>query len=277
VDPLALHSPTLLRLAGAAFALSARRRMRALRLARWGVPAVTEGPVVVFASHAGWWDGIFFLLLARALFPGRRGFVPMQAAALGRYSLFHRLGAFPVSPRDPAEKFLGLAERVLARDMLWMNAPGRFADVRQRPVPIAAALVRLAERVPAAQFVPLAMEYPFWSARRPEMLAGFGPPLPGAALQAMPRPARRAALAEALGATMDRLAADAMARDPARFALLQQEGLGMGGIFDRRQRGTDAGGLGKGMTGGPAGAVLPPAPPAAAPPPASALDPELGR
>ncbi|WP_235035453.1 lysophospholipid acyltransferase family protein [Roseomonas sp. 18066] len=238
-----MHSPRLLRLAGAVFTATARRRMRAPRLACWGAPAVTEGPIVVFASHASWWDGIFFMALAQRLFPARRGFVPMQAAALGHYSLFRRLGAFPVDPRDGAEPFLATAARVLARDMLWMNAPGRFADARRRPQPIAAGLVRLAERVPQAQFIPLAMEYPFWSARRPEMLAAFGPPLPGAALQAMPRPARRAALAGALGATLDRLAGDAMARDPARFLPVEQERDGMGGFFDRRRKAASARGL----------------------------------
>ncbi len=243
VDPLALHSPTLLRLAAAAFALTAQRRMRALRLARWGTPAVTTGPIIVFASHASWWDGIFFMLLARRLFPERRGFVPMQAAALGHYSLFRRLGAFPVDPRAPAGAFLDTASRILARDMLWMNAPGRFADPRLRPQPVAAGLVRLAERIPEAQFLPLAMEYPFWSARRPEMLAAFGPPLPGTALRAMPRPARRAALAGALGATLDRLAGDAMARDPARFFLLERERNGMGGFFHRRRDAASAAGM----------------------------------
>ncbi|ONG52749.1 glycerol acyltransferase [Pseudoroseomonas deserti] len=217
--------------------------MRALRLARWGAPAVTEGPIVVFASHASWWDGIFFALLARRLFPGRRAFVPMQAAALGHYALFRRLGAFPVDPRAPAEAFLATAARLLERDMLWMNAPGRFADVRQRPQPVAAGLVRLAERIPEAQFLPLALEYPFWSGRRPEMLAAFGPPLPGAALHAMPRPARRAALAAALGATLDRLAEDAMARDPARFFLLERKRDGMGGFFHRRRDAASAAGM----------------------------------
>lgn len=242
MDPLAARSPLLLRCFDHIFARTARRHMCALRLAGWGAPQAGSGPLVIFASHASWWDGIAFLLLSRRLFPGRRVFVPVQAAALARYPFMRWLGAFGVTLRDPAG-FLGTAGRVLQQDMLWMNAGGRFADVRQRPVPIAAGLVRLAGQVPQVQFLPLALEYPFWTERRPEMLAAFGPPLSGAALQAMPPAARQAALEQALAATMDRLAADAMARDPAAFRVLIEGRQGMGGIYDfwRRLRATLAG------------------------------------
>ena len=244
--PAALYSARHMAFFEIMFSRFARRHMRALRVAGWGLPQVPDGPLVVFASHPSWWDGVAFMLLSRRLFPGRRMFIPMEAAALARYGFMRRLGVFGVEQESArgAVAFLRIARHTLQRgDMLWMNAPGRFCDPRERPVTVTPGLTRLAELAPQASFLPLALEYPFWGERKPEMLAGFGPPLPGAALQAMPREQREAALAGALEAAMDRLAAYAIARDPSRFQVVQQGREGMGGIYDlwRRARAALAG------------------------------------
>ena len=116
-----------------------------------------------------------------------------------------------------------------------MNAPGRFQDVRERPVADRRpGVTRLAEIAPGAVFLPLALEYVFWTRARPEMLAAFGPPI------ARRRPGRRWTATrgrrrsrDALTATMDRLAADAITRDAARFhTVVRGRGEGMGGLYD---------------------------------------------
>jgi 1-acyl-sn-glycerol-3-phosphate acyltransferase len=235
-SPVALFSPWRFGFFRLMFHRFAARHLRAVRLAAWGAPPGDDGaPLVVYASHPSWWDGVAFVLLSTALFPGRRMIIPMEAAALSRYGFMRRIGVFGVEQQAArgALSFLRTAEAVLATPghMLWMNAPGRFCDVRERPVPIAPGLVRLAEVAPAARFLPLALEYPFWSEKSAELLAGFGPPLEGAALAAMNRETRAAALARALEATMDRLAADAIARDPSRFRPLLRGRDGMGGVY----------------------------------------------
>jgi hypothetical protein len=65
------------------------------------------------------------------------------------------------------------------------------------------------------------------------MLCGFGAPLEGADLATLDRESRTAALARALEATMDRLAVDAISRDPSRFRDIVQGREGMGGIYER--------------------------------------------
>jgi 1-acyl-sn-glycerol-3-phosphate acyltransferase len=240
--PVALFSPARFRFFRLAFRRFAARHLRAVRLAAWGAPPPDTGdaPLVVYANHPSWWDGVAFMLLSTELFPGRRMIIPMAAEALGRYGFMRRIGVFGVEQHSVhgAIGFLRTAEAVLATPghMLWMNAPGRFCDVRERPVPIAPGLVRLVELAPTARFLPLALEYPFWSERAAEMLAGFGAPLEGAALAAMDREARAAALAGALEATMDRLAADAIARDPARFRPVLRGREGMGGVYQLWRR-----------------------------------------
>lgn len=211
--------------------------MRGLRMARWGRPEVPEDrPVVIFANHPSWWDGVMFVLLARALFPGRPMFVPMEAGAFARYGFMKRIGAWGVEQDSPraALGFLRTARTILqtTAHTLWINAPGRFVDARTRPQPMVAGLVRLPELAPEAIFLPLALEYPFWAEPRAEMLFAFGPGLAGHELAALDRPARAAAMAAALHATMDRLAEDALSRDPARFMLLARGQEGLGGAYD---------------------------------------------
>jgi 1-acyl-sn-glycerol-3-phosphate acyltransferase len=240
-DPVGRFDPRRMAFFHFMFRRFFQKHKRAARVARWGMPRdYGHRPLVVFANHPGWWDGVAFMLLSQALFPGRRMFIPMDAAALGRYPFMRRLGVFGVETGTPrgAIAFLRLAREVLAAPdrMLWMNAPGRFSDVRERPVPIAPGMTRLPEFAPEALFVPLALDYPFWTERRAEMLCAFGDPIEGAALVALEREARAEALSVALAATMDRLAEDAIARDPARFETLLRGREGMGGIFQTWRR-----------------------------------------
>lgn len=242
-DPVGRYDPRRMAFFHFIFSRFFGKHMRAARVARWGMPGdYGDRPLVVFANHPGWWDGVAFMLLSVGLFPKRRMFIPMDKAALDRYAFMRRLGVFGIETGTPrgAVAFLRTAQPILAAPdrMLWLNAPGRFSDVRERPVPIAPGMTRLPEMAPDALFIPLALDYPFWTERKAEMLAAFGAPIEGATLAALDREARVAALSDALAATMDRLAEDAIARDPARFEMLHRGREGMGGIYDlwRRMR-----------------------------------------
>jgi 1-acyl-sn-glycerol-3-phosphate acyltransferase len=240
-DPVALRSERHLAFFDVMFTRFFRTHMRALRVARWGMPAIPSGaPAVVFANHPSWWDGVAFMLLHRRLMHGRLLFTPMAEWALNKYGFMRRLGVFGIETGTARGTvgFLRTAERVLQdpSHVLWINAPGRFADPRERPIPIAPGLTRLAEMAPTAHFVPLAFDYPFWSERKAEMLAAFGPPISAGDLLALDRDARAARLAEALTATADRLTEDAITRDPSRFETIVQGREGMGGIYQLWKR-----------------------------------------
>lgn len=240
-DPVALYDPRRMAFFHYMFGRFFAKHMRAGRVALWGMPRdYGDRPLVVYANHPGWWDGVAFMLLSQRLFAPRRMFIPMDSVALSRYRFMRRIGVFGVEGGTPrgAALFLRTAKDVLADParMLWMNAPGRFSDVRERPVPIAPGMIRLPDMAPDAVFVPLALDYPFWTERKAEMLAAFGEPIPAADLRALPREARGPALAAALTATMDRLAQDAIARDPARFHTLLRGQEGMGGLYDLWRR-----------------------------------------
>jgi 1-acyl-sn-glycerol-3-phosphate acyltransferase len=212
---------------------------RAVRLAKPGLPDLPQGrPLIVYSNHPSWWDPAFFIVLQDRLLPDREGYGPIDEAMLLRYGFFRRIGLFGVQPegRLGAARFLSTSRAILAEPhrMLWITAQGRFADVRERPLALRPGVAHLMARVPDAVAVPLALEYPFWSEKRPEALACFGAPIDG----------RNGGHAEAwqqrlelgLTACCDRLASLAQARDPSAFDSLLGGRAGVGGIYGAWQR-----------------------------------------
>ncbi|MCJ2092357.1 lysophospholipid acyltransferase family protein [Methylobacterium sp. J-072] len=218
------------------------RHFDALRMPLWSEkPAPTHpGPLVIYCNHPAWWDAAVIIVLSGRLYPKRENRAPFDAAMLARYRVFERIGAFRVdldSPRGAAQ-FLAAARAILTRSgtALWITAQGQFVDVRVRPLGLRPGVARLAELAPDALFVPLALEYAFWDERGAEAFAAFGPGIPGTELAALPRAARLARLEADLTATLDRLSADVISREPERFQALVAGRKGVGGVYDLWRR-----------------------------------------
>jgi 1-acyl-sn-glycerol-3-phosphate acyltransferase len=235
-DPVTLRHPQMTRFFAAVMGRQMAASFRAVRLARPGLPELPpDRPLVVYSNHPSWWDPAFVIVLHSRLFPGLEGYGPMEAAMLERYGFFRRIGIFGVDEgRAGAARFLATSQGILSdpRRMLWITAQGRFADPRERPLALRPGVAHLMARVPGAVAVPLAMEYPFWSEKRPEALAAFGPPLEGTADAATWGPRLEAAMT----GTCDRLATLAMARDPSAFTNLLAGRAGVGGVYGTWQR-----------------------------------------
>jgi 1-acyl-sn-glycerol-3-phosphate acyltransferase len=240
-DPLAARSPLTIALFHRYLLWYLPRHFHAVRLARQDWPALPASrPLVVFTNHPSWWDPAIFILVHCTLMRGRVAHGPMEAEALGRYGVLRRMGMFGIEAdtRAGAATFLRLGGRVLAEPSgaLWITAQGRFADPRQRPVTLRPGLAHLARLAPQALLLPLAVEYPFWNESRPEALLRFGPPIEAAALGGRSAQAGTQILEAALATTMDSLARDAMARDPAPFRTLLEGSTGVGGVYDLGRR-----------------------------------------
>jgi 1-acyl-sn-glycerol-3-phosphate acyltransferase len=214
-----------------------RRHFHAVRISKGGLrPQALTRPLVIYLNHASWWDPLVCLLLARAFFPDRTSFAPIDATMLDRYRLFKHLGFFPVeqATTSGARNFLRTARAILtsSANVLWLTPQGRFADVRERPLRFQNGLGALAASESGVTFVPLAIEYSFWTESRPEILLSFGETIiPGAAgLERVEDRSTR--FADALEETQDDLAAHSFRRDPREWLLLTQGASGAGSIYD---------------------------------------------
>jgi 1-acyl-sn-glycerol-3-phosphate acyltransferase len=218
-----------------------RRHFHAVRIAHRAPSLDLTGPAVVYLNHPSWWDPLTCLILAGRFFPARRHYAPIDARALERYRFFRRLGFFGVEPgtHRGAAQFLRASLAVLRRPdtMLWVTAEGAFRDPRQRPVRLQPGLARLLSRATAETAVlPLAVEYPFWQERTPELLVRFGEPL-----RVRPGDARapddlQHELERRLEQAMDELRAAAVRQDPAAFDTLLGGRAGVGGVYDLWRR-----------------------------------------
>jgi 1-acyl-sn-glycerol-3-phosphate acyltransferase len=219
------------------------RHFHAVRLSRSQRPdlnAARERPLIVYLNHSSWWDPLVCLQLASQLFPGRRHYAPLEQATSRRHPLFDRLGFFAIDLESArgARRLLELATRVVEQPeaTLWVTAGGTLADPRERPLKLQAGLGHLAARARHAVLLPLALEYPFWDEPLPEALARFGEELPveDAGMRAHDW---TEVLTARLEDAQDALAAEAQARDGARFEVIQGGGAGAAaGVQDAWRR-----------------------------------------
>lgn len=215
--------------------------------------------LVVYANHASWWDPLIAIHLADRLFPGFAMYAPIDAQALNRYRMFAKMGFFGVEQRSlrGASDFLKISEAILCQPgaSLWLTPEGRFADVRDESAELMPGLTHLAwkfskekfsEKIKAGKpqarsnaydpqtvnsrvwFLPVAVEYPFWEERQPEMLVWFGQPIAAANFVGQSKTGIALDLTARLRAAQHQLAQVSIARDSSRFEVMAS---GRGGTF----------------------------------------------
>lgn len=222
---------------------SMRRHFHALRILAAGAggrghPDLGTEPVILYTNHPGWWDPLVFFTVADTLWPGRKNYGPIDAAALEKYRFLGRIGLVGIEPgtRRGAARFLRVARAAGRRGdvIFWVTAQGEFADPRERPVVMRPGVAHAAAANERGVVVPVAVEYPFWTERLPEALVAFGDPMPMG--QGGDAHAWEALLAERLEATQDALAVAARKRDPALFRTLLDGQTGVGFVYDLGRR-----------------------------------------
>lgn len=229
-------SPLFLRLFHRIARRQLARQFHAVRILRSSLPAAPLESRVVFANHPSWWDPLVLLLVAEQFFPGQHCFAPIDPASLKRYSVLRRLGFFAVAPRTQAGAltFLRTATALLRHreTMIWLTPQGQFADCRTRPVTLQRGVGFLASRISKTTFLPIALEYVFWTERLPEALVCFGKPIANLGESG----ALTVQFERGLEQTQDELAKAASRWDPAEWEFLLRGRVGVGTIYDSCRR-----------------------------------------
>ncbi len=201
------------------------------------IPSADVGrPIVMYLNHASWWDPLVCLYLARRWFPGRNSYAPIDAGMLKRYAFFKHLGFYPARAGTArgALDFLRTTEQLLGseRNMIWLTPQGRFVDVRERPIPFQRGLGALANRSARALFIPLAIDYTFWTEPQPEILLTLGPAVAAEEMIISSVGDWTDFFARSLEETQDRLAECAARRDPEDWLTLEKGVSGINAIYD---------------------------------------------
>lgn len=193
-------------------------------------------PRLICLNHPSWWDPLVAVYLSQRLFPDRRHYGPIAAAALGKYSFFERLGFFGIDPntREGAFRFLQIGRSVLSvpDGTLWVTAQGKFTDVRVRPTTFQAGVGHLARSSSRFAMIPLALEYSFWQERTPEAFVCFGEPITVEDGRSQTAAEWTATFAAALERTQAYLAERVQKGQASQFTELLSGSAGVGGVYD---------------------------------------------
>jgi 1-acyl-sn-glycerol-3-phosphate acyltransferase len=213
-----------------------RRNFHSLRISKIGVPPRNiSHPIVIYLNHASWWDPLVCLLLSREFFRNHTSFAPIEAKMLERYRFFKHLGFFGVERSAiGAKKFLRTTRAITAssRRALWITPQGRFMDVRERPLELQRGLGALAAQSKNIMFLPLAIEYAFWTERRPEILASFGKPIISGDKAVHSATEWTGRFSDVLQETQDELASRSCRRDPGEWLVLNRGAPEVNSIYD---------------------------------------------
>ncbi len=218
-----------------------KRHFHAVRVLRDGpVPDVQSGPLVVVANHPSWWDPLVGLVLTEFMNANLVHYSPIDINGLRQYPFLERLGFFGVElgTKRGSFAFLRQCQAILAHpeSVLWITPQGGFVDPRERPIVLKEGIGHLAFRQSVLTIVPLALEYPFWNDRCPEILVGFGEPVTVTTRKSESPQIWTRKIERALEETQDRLAREAQRRDPTAFVTIVGGTSGVGGIYESWRR-----------------------------------------
>lgn len=214
-----------------------RRRFHTIRLLKSAQPPRSVSrPLIIYLNHASWWDPLVCLYLSRKWFPDRNSFAPIDASSLERYGFFKHIGIYGIEQQSVwgAIQFLRTTVAILSagRHVVWLTPQGAFCDVRERPLRMRRGLGTLAVRTEEAEFLPLAIEYTFWTEPRPEILVAFGEAIVPSREEARSAEEWTTFFAGALEATQDELASRSCRRDPSDWLVLEKGACGVNVAYD---------------------------------------------
>lgn len=170
-------------------------------------------PLVLYANHSSWWDGLIAFQLGREC--GLEQYAMMEERQLREYPFHRRLGAFGVvreNARDGVRgiEYAGGLLRETSR-ALWIFPQGETLPNDARPLVFYHGAARIIERVGTVDTAPVAIRYEFLGDYRPEALVRIGEPVRVTPDEDFNSKRLTETFAERLTHTLDALRADIIA------------------------------------------------------------------
>lgn len=194
--------PSWVRLFEAGFRPWMRRRLGGLHL---DLPATLPPPGaswIFVANHVSWWDGFLVREVQRRLRSGTPLYTLMGRAERDRFSLLRRLGVEALEPSRPAA-LVPVVRRLQARAAVQpicvsIFPQGSIWPASRRPLGFVDGAVWLAQRLPEAWFVPVAIRFEPLQTPSPHAFVRAGAAVPAAGTDAAALDRRVAALLDGI-------------------------------------------------------------------------------
>lgn len=136
-------------------------------------------PLIAFAPHSNWWDGIVCYNMCRRVF-GKE--IRLMVEELNRFPLLRRGGAFSVNKKSPQASMRALKYAVDViedlNNILCIFPQGIIMPPNYRPITFQTGLTYIAQNAAKkygkVNLLPMAVNYMFLRADRPEVLVELG-------------------------------------------------------------------------------------------------------
>ncbi len=142
----------------------------------------TSAPTILFAPHSNWWDGIVGYNICNRIFNKQ---IRIMVEELNRFPLLRRAGAFSVNKKSPQASMAALRFAVETigdlNNFLYIFPQGIIMPPNYRPILFQTGLTYIAQnavkKYGKVNLVPVAVNYMFLRANRPEVLVEFHNPI----------------------------------------------------------------------------------------------------
>lgn len=141
-----------------------------------------EAPTIMFALHSNWWDGIVGYNICNRIFKKE---IRLMVEELNRFPILRRAGAFSVNKKSPQASMSALNYSVETigdlNNFLYLFPQGIILPPNFRPIQFQTGLAYIAQKAVKkygkVNLVPVAVNYLFLRADRPEVMVEFQHPI----------------------------------------------------------------------------------------------------
>jgi len=157
-----------------------RRQFGSLQVSGSPFPA-TERLVIAYVNHSAWWDAVVPVHLTHSVFR-REIHALMEGGQIRKYPFFRHLGCFGPTEKsvEDAKAVVDHAVTVLRNAkkpaVFWIFPQGTILRSHV-PMQFKSGLARIANRLPEAVIVPVAIRYEFMKNKKPDCRVRIGEPV----------------------------------------------------------------------------------------------------
>ncbi len=134
-------------------------------------------PLIFYANHSSWWDGLLAFHLSHDIFR-LDTILMMEEKQLKRYLFFRWIGAFSVDRENLREAAASLEYAVSEirhrRRVLWIYPQGILLPNDIRPLAFYNGTAYIARNLETVQLIPVVHRYEFLGEQRPEIFTSIG-------------------------------------------------------------------------------------------------------
>ena len=139
-------------------------------------------PVIMFAPHSNWWDGIVAYTICNRILNKE---IRLMVEELNRFPLLRRAGAFNVNKKSPQASMEALKYSVEivgdTNNILYIFPQGIIKPPNYRPIELQTGLAYIADKAAKkygkVALMPAAVNFMFLRDNRPEVLVEIGEPI----------------------------------------------------------------------------------------------------